>query len=326
MAETTSGRGISQWDRYWAFGSLHSFSQVSGGNYEGAIADFWRERFAGLGTGAHVLDIATGNGAVPLLALEAADRAGVEIRVDGIDLADIDPVARVQNPALREALKRVRFHPRTSAESLPFDDGSITLACSQFGLEYSDLPKAVAEIGRVAAPKATVALVLHHSASVLLQATQLELEQLAFVLDEARLWVHARNLLRALSESGGRSRPKVEKKRATLDRALQRIERAASQAPNARMLMGPTNYIHEILSAVGRQPMPRLFELLDESRQRLIANRQRLIDMRHAARSEDDIRTVEDLVCAQGFRIERSDVLHERNGDLLGWQFLANRR
>jgi len=325
MPEAASGRDISQWDRYWAFGSLHSFSQVAGGNYEGAIADFWRERFAGLEPGARVLDIATGNGAVPLLALEAADRSGVEVRIEGVDLADIDPVARVQDPALQEALKRIRFHPRTPAESLPFSDASITLVCSQFGVEYSDVPSAVAEIGRVAAPVATLALVLHHRDSVLLQATGLELEQLSFVLDEARLWVHARNLLRALAESGARNSVKVKKKRAALDHALQRINQAAGQANNARMLLGPTNYIHEILAMIGRDSMARLFDLLEESRQRLLANRQRLVDMQKAACGEEDMQRLEHLVRGEGFRIECNGILGERDGSVLGWQLVAAR-
>lgn len=324
MGEGAADRPISQWDRYWSFGSLHSFSQVSGGNYEGAIADFWRGRFSDLAPGAHVLDIATGNGAVPLLALEAADRAGIEIRIDGVDLAQIDPAARVQDPGLRKALGRVRFHSRTPAESLPYPDGDIDLVCSQYGLEYSDLPRAVAEIARVSAAGASVALILHHAESALLQSAELELEQLAFVLEEARLWIHARNLLRAMSESGNRGKSKVEKKRAALDRALQQIHGAARKTPNPRMLLGPTNYIHEILGAVGRESWPRLFELLEESRQRMLANRQRLADMKAAARDAGDMEALANLFREHRFAIDRVETLNEHDGTLLGWKLEAH--
>jgi ubiquinone/menaquinone biosynthesis C-methylase UbiE len=325
MGERTPGRSIGQWDRYWSFGSLHSFSQVSGGNYEGAIADFWRQRFSDLAAGAHVLDIATGNGAVPLLALEAADRAGIAIRVDGVDLAQIDPAARVQDPGPREALGRVRFHSRTPAESLPFPEASIDLVCSQYGLEYSDLPAAVAEIARVSAPGAGVALILHHAESALLHSAGMEFEQLSFVLDEARLWLHARNLLRAMAESGNRRKSKVEKKRIALDDALQRIHRAARNTSSPRMLLGPTNYIHEILAGVGRESWSRLLELLEESRQRMLANRQRLADMQEAARDAGDMEALADLFREQGFAIDRVEVLTEHDGTLLGWRFEAYR-
>lgn len=49
MAVDTAG--IEQWDRYWAYGGLHSFSQVTDGNYQGAIAEFWRARFGDLESG-----------------------------------------------------------------------------------------------------------------------------------------------------------------------------------------------------------------------------------------------------------------------------------
>lgn len=325
MPETESGKPIEQWDRYWSFGSLHSFSQVAGGNYEGAIAAFWRDRFASLESGMRVVDIATGNGAVPLLALAVADEAGIEVQVDGVDLADIDPANRVRDPATRKALGRIRFHGRTPAEALPFPDSGIDRICSQYGLEYSSLSDSVAEIARVAAPGAEVALVMHHRESVLLQATGTELQQLGFVLDEARLWNHARNLLRALAESDKRDRKKVERKRAALDQALQRIHAQARETANDRMLLGPTNYIHEILGAVGRLSWTRLFDMLEESRQRLLANRQRLRDMQDAARSEDDMKDLQQLLEEQGFGIDLFQPLFEHDGSLLGWALCARR-
>ena len=326
---TVGHADIEQWDRYWAYGSLHSFSQVAGGNYQGAILDFWREQFERLQPGAHVLDIATGNGAVALLALEAADAAGIEIDVSGVDLASIDPLRQVQDAALRERLRRIHFHPRTAAESLPFDDATIDLACSQFGLEYSDLEGSTAELARVSAPGGYVALMIHHAQSLPLQATSEELAQLDFVLDHARLYVHARNLLRALSEQGGsrpaRGRTKVERKQQALNAALQRIREEASSRENPRMLLGPTNYIHEIFSAVGRAPYARLMALLEETRQRVLANRQRLLDMQSAAHDEHDIQVLARRLADSGFRVNRCEALHEHDGGLLGWALTASK-
>lgn len=321
--------GIDQWDRFWAFGSLHSFSQVAGGNYQGVIADFWRERFGMVEPGARIVDVATGNGAIPLLALETADRRGIEIEVHGVDLARIDPVARVSEPALKQALSRCRFHARTPAERLPFEDASVHLVCSQYGLEYSDLPVATREIGRVTAPVGAVALVLHHRDSVLLQAAEHERRQLTFVLDEVRLWVHARNLLRAMAESGGtgkgRNKTKVERKRHRLQEALQQIQHAAHRTPNPRMLVGAPNYVHEILGAVGREPWQKLFDLLEESRQRLLANHQRLLDMQRAALGEHEVNGLVEQLHEQGFRIQQCDLLRDADGGLLGWSLIASR-
>lgn len=315
---------IEQWDRYWAYGGLHSFSQVAAGNYQGVIAEFWRERFDMLASGMHVADIATGNGAVALLALEAADAAGIGIEVSGVDLASIDPLNNVEDASLREFLRRIRFHSRTAAENLPFDDESVDLVCSQYGLEYGDLPDSVREIGRVCKSDATVALILHHEHSLPLQSTATEIAQLDFVLDEAKLWLHARNLLRAMAEQGkGTSR--VEKKRRRLSEALQRIQQKAKGVQNPRMLLGPTNYIHEILSMVGRTSFARLLELLEESRQRVLANRQRLVDMQRAALTETDLEALMQLLDAGGFKMVECGLLYEDDGGILGWKLHARR-
>lgn len=325
-----SPAAIEQWDRYWAYGSLHSFSQVAGGNYQGAIAAFWRGRFGTLATGSRVVDIATGNGALPLLALEAAAAAGIEIEVDGVDLADIDPLHRVQDPALRQALRRVRFWPRTPAEALPFDAAGVDLVCSQYGLEYSDLERSVAEVGRVCAAGGRLALVLHHADSLPLQATAGEIARLDYVLEEARLWLHARNLLQALAQqgrmAGGRDSPKVAKKRRALERSLQSIRRRADGDPAPRMLLGPTQYIHEILAHVGRAPHARLLELLEETRQRVLANRRRLADMQQAALDAAGLGRLEGLLRANAFDGIECGPLQESDGGLLGWRLTARRR
>lgn len=319
------GADIEQWDRYWAYGGLHSFSQVADGNYRGAIADFWREHFLGLADGMHVVDIATGNGAVAVLALAAADEAGVGVEISGVDLANIDPVSHVEDDALRASLRRIRFHPRTPLERLPFDDSSVDMVCSQYGLEYGDRPAAVHEIGRVCTKPATVTLVLHHERSVPLQASAEEISYLDFVLDEAKLWLHARNLLRAMAEQKGGTSAKVGRKQRALNEVLQRIQTKAREVRNPRMLLGPTNYIREILSMAGRTPYAKLLELLEETRQRVLANRQRLIDMQQAALSEPDLHALEQLLEAEGFKAVERGPLYEDDGGLLGWKLHARR-
>ena len=321
---------VEQWDRYWAYGALHSFSQVAGGNYQGAIAAFWRSCFDTLQPGARVVDIATGNGAVALLALEAADAAGIPVEVFGVDLASIDPLQQVQDPAVRQQLQRVGFHARTPAESMPFADASIDLACSQFGLEYSDMDASVRELARVCRSGARVALVLHHSDSLPLQATAEEISQLDFVLERARLYVHARNLLRAMSGQAGKKKPPggpgIERKQRALNDALQEIQREARGRNNARMLLGPTNYIREIFSAVGRAPYARLLDLLEETRQRVLANRQRLLDMQHAALDAQAMSALVERFEENEFDEIDNGELHEHDGGLLGWRLTAVKR
>ena len=106
------------WDRFWSYDRLSSFGTGAGsGNYGEPIAAGWRAFFASLPKVGRVLDIATGNGAIAVMAIEAGDG----LRVTGADLAEVKPAAFVSGN--RNALKRVRFLAGAAAEDLPLEEG-----------------------------------------------------------------------------------------------------------------------------------------------------------------------------------------------------------
>ena len=76
------------WDSFWRYDRLSSFHAAPGApNYGPPVADGWRAFFRSLPDGAQVLDLATGNGAIAVLAVEA-DKHFI---VAGTDLADVRP-------------------------------------------------------------------------------------------------------------------------------------------------------------------------------------------------------------------------------------------
>lgn len=95
----------------------------------------------------------------------------------GTNLAAIDPVTQITDADLRERLAHVRFHPRTPAESLPFADGTIDFACSQFGLEYSDTTPSIPELARVLRRGGHMALIVHHQAASIVRSAREEARQ-----------------------------------------------------------------------------------------------------------------------------------------------------
>lgn len=329
---TSERRHIEQWDRYWSYGNIHSFSQVSEGNYRGAIADFWRNRLERLPGNGRFLDVATGNGAVALLALETGDRRAGDLEVHGVDLADIAPGSRVSDPELAESLGRIHFRGRTAAESLPYDDASFDLVGSQFGVEYSDLSRSTPEIGRVLKAGGRFSAIMHHHDSVLLRSTREELAQLDFVLHEVKLYLRARNLLRELADGGrgagdrgGKPNPKLEKKRRALGDAMERIRQAAEASTSPNMLLGPARYVHEIFGALERMPAKELLGWLDEARSRVTANRQRLLDMTRAARRESDLDELQERLTKAGFGAVEVVPFYQDDGALLGWRVDAGK-
>jgi ubiquinone/menaquinone biosynthesis C-methylase UbiE len=326
----TSATAPTPWDRYWAYGNLHSFSQVQSGNYGGAVGEFWRGRFADLGPNARVLDIATGNGAVALLALEAGDEADQALAVTGTDLAAIDPARGLDDPTLRAQAQRVRFHGRTPAERLPFESASMDHVCSQFGIEYSDLAQSIPEATRVLAPAGTIDFILHHHQSQIVRAALAEAEQLAFVLDEVQLYLKARNLLRAMAQTppgrkGGRTNAKTQKRQQALDQAITRIQEAALGATDASMLRGPLNYIQEILAMIGQRRPAELLRWLEEARQRVVALRTRLAEMQRAALDAEGMGRLIERLEAHGCERVSTAPLCEADDGIVAWQLTARR-
>jgi len=155
------------WGDYWSTGRLHSCADGSGKNYDGAIGAFWHARFTAVEAGDRLLDLATGNGALPRLARRLHGGAVV---VDAIDLAAIAPAWLDA-----EAWEGIRFHPGVRMEALPFAADAFDHVVSQFGLEYADRAGALSECVRVAKPGARFAFVMHHADSVLVKVGREEL-------------------------------------------------------------------------------------------------------------------------------------------------------
>jgi hypothetical protein len=72
-------------------------------------------------------------------------------------------------------------------EQLPFADGSFDLVTSQFGLEYTQLPRSLAEARRVLRAGGALRAVLHHSQARPLVLARHELAHIAWLLQPSGL-------------------------------------------------------------------------------------------------------------------------------------------
>jgi len=168
----------SAWDSFWRYDRLSSFlSMPRAPNYGGPIAAGWRTFFSSLPDGARVLDIATGNGAIAVMAVEA----GKALTVTGVDLAAVEPTAFVtQN---RAELLQVRFLANTPAEALPLADASIDAVISQYGIEYSDFARSIPEAIRVLASGGRLRFAVHAAEGAVAHDTHTSIADADFVLD-----------------------------------------------------------------------------------------------------------------------------------------------
>lgn len=199
MSIDNSAARRSAWSSYWANGALHSCVGSYAGNYAGAIADFWQPLLERLLPDDRMLDIATGNGALPMLAWEQRRTEGA-ISIDAVDLATVAP-------AWYDLRKHpeIRFHSGVRMEQLPFADAGFDLVVSQYGLEYGQWPEALHECLRVCRASGTAAFILHHAESVLVKVGRCELENQRLLLARDGLIAATREVLpwMDLARSGG---------------------------------------------------------------------------------------------------------------------------
>lgn len=248
------------WSAYWAAGALHSCVGSYAGNYEGAIGAFWQRVFGQLPEGPlRLLDLATGNGAIPQLAWRSlGGREGLE--VDAVDLAELRP--DWMEPG---AYPGLRFHPGVAMEALPFPDARFDLACSQFGFEYAARGPALAELLRVLKPDGRLALAMHHAGSVLAEVALAESQHQAALLAPEGLLAAAEAVVPwfALARRGGNpgQHPEAVLAREAYNRAVATLSERAQAARAPDLLHETQSRVSRLLAGVGLDPVPSLARL-----------------------------------------------------------------
>lgn len=169
------------WDSFWKYDRLSSFLSSPGApNYATPIAAGWIDFFVALQDGARILDLATGNGAIAVFAVQSAAAAGKSFALTGIDLADIAPTTFVSTNLAE--LREIRFLANTPVEALPLADASADAVVSQYGIEYSDLDRSLPEAARVLAPGGRLRFACHAAEGAVARDTATSIADADFLL------------------------------------------------------------------------------------------------------------------------------------------------
>lgn len=306
------------WSAYWSSGRLHSCAGSFQGNYAGAIGAFWRRLFGGLAPGSRVLDLATGNGPLPLLAWEARPGA---VEVDAVDLADVAPAWF--DPARHGG---IRFHSRVRMEALPFATGTFDCVVSQFGFEYADRAAALAECLRVTRAGGGLALVMHHAGSVLARVGREELAHHARLRDGEGLLAAARGVAPWLARARGGQGVDADAANAARERynrAMQDVAAAIAASPAPDLLLEVRDAVHGLLARVGPGGEAAALDALDAQAASLDAARLRTAEMVACALDEADAAALAGMLrqARPGIAVQYRE-LRQPEG-VLAWSLLA---
>ncbi len=258
-SDSRAGRQ-SAWNTYWTRGFLHSCPTSFQGNYSGAIGEYWREAFRALPAEARIVDLASGNGALPRMLLE---QRGVEVEVDAVDAAQLRPDWLASGSA-----GNVRFHPGVWMEDLPFAAASFDAVLSQFGIEYAERPAAWQEALRVLKPGGALYWVMHHRASVFAQVAAEESEAYEWLVQGNGLLEAARDLAPWLQQARQGRNPAgssaAEEARRVFNAMQGQLEERISHGDAVDALAEARKAVHDVLA---RAASP--VEAIDEYREHL---------------------------------------------------------
>ncbi|RBP53293.1 class I SAM-dependent methyltransferase [Arenicella xantha] len=165
------------WSLYWSADRLHSCVAQATDQDQTVLNELWRSFAQSLDSGAKVLDLATGNGAVASAMLAVRS----DLDIDAVDKASIDPTSYLSG---QENLAAVRFHADTDLFEMPFELSTFDAITSQFGIEYAGFSEASSTVLSLLKPGGRFRYVVHHSQSDIIASSRVkvtELEQLTQV-------------------------------------------------------------------------------------------------------------------------------------------------
>jgi SAM-dependent methyltransferase len=311
---------VPQWSDFWRQGFITSFGPSMPDNYKGGIADFWHEQFEGLNAGARILDIATGNGAVAIMAAKVSEQQEKHFEITGCDLATINPQVTGNDEIL--ALRTgVRFHGETACEKLPFKAGSFDFVSSHFGLEYCKIPQSLAEIRRVLIPGGRFVAIAHHRDSPLLEAARSESKAYQALLEELNLFGRLRAFFGAIGNPMNQEELRVAMSKArplstSVNEGVANMKRRFPNSDCAKQMLAA---IHQLAQGAARVESKQRLRALTMASEDFEMSAQRVKDMANAGLDGDAIDKLQSLATTSAFSNFSCQPFMDDNGNLAGW-------
>jgi len=309
-----------KWSRYWSDGRIAACMADAGGSYGDQLGEHWRAWFEQLPASARVLDLATGNGALIHLAL--ASRHGSGLRLYGVDYAAIEPWRQLSASANERS--RIHFHGHTNIEHLPFARNMFDAVVSQYGVEYAQPNASIDEAVRVLNAGGRLRWVCHHQASTIYRNTCSEIEHARFVLEQAQPDLLLTELLqcqihagRFIEQSHQRTAatPQRQALNAALQACMQRFQQATPTSEFLDMVLQNLAYIYQHRE----QHTPELvLQKVAEVRLEMEVFVGRMQALVASALSADKTTAVLARLSAQGMLDGSAEMVHKRNGDVIG--------
>ena len=298
------------WNIYWQADNVDSCVASASKRDAEAIGQLWQDFAVEQPDSASVLDLATGNGTVPLALLQGQ----ASLQITGVDKADIDPLKFLSSPGL---LAEVKLVGGIDICSLPFEADSFDALTSQFGIEYAPLEAAIASAAAVLKSAGKLNFLLHHTDSEIVAPARPKIREMASLLQYGGL-IHCLDAFL----KGEQQMDKLEAA------GKQHLDSGAGRSStiSGQIFEGVERVIQSLQQGDRRAAQ----ELAMVMATRLRADHDRLVQLTDAALSEQQMQQVSNLLADAGVVVDllKPLIIHESSTDkaLIGWQISGHKR
>jgi ubiquinone/menaquinone biosynthesis C-methylase UbiE len=314
-----------EWSSLWTRETVTTLSSMFPDNYDLSVADFWQQVVAGDHN--RLIDLACGNGALVWLANDFLNKKSARTAVTGVDAADIDPFKTLKKDS--KEFPMVEFISNRPIENLPFDDASVDVAISQYGLEYSDLQRSIPELSRVLKPSAKMGFILHNEQSSIVKGSTRYLDQHKMILNDIRI----HDLFLELDGLIGKSRdlnkissmPKIKKKMMAINAASDSIKQIMRMVDPESEIKRYCIPIFDAFTKVSVRNRVDRKKIIGHSISGLEEYIGRIEDLKTAALSTKELTSLVSLIEKEGFTITQNRPMSYKENDNIGTALVACR-
>ncbi|GAB4189925.1 MAG: hypothetical protein Tsb002_17410 [Wenzhouxiangellaceae bacterium] len=295
------------WSDYWASGAQASCLNESGENYTGAVQQCWQTFFQQLPRCARLLDLATGNGAIPNLALTSQHAPDTDWRIYGVDRA------RAQVPVD----SGWRLLSGVNMESLPFAARMFDAVTAQYAVEYGDREPILAEVRRVLKADGYFQFVMHVDDSRVVQQARLQLEEIDCLLVQWGLFKQVSTMLE-LHQSG--QEQGLAQQRQQFERQAAEAMMRVREGRDSGLLQQSLHLLGQVWQQRNRQTLEQARARLNHATGSLSSLRQRLRDLDAACLRDSDCQDWVDACQRHGLHVATAGALKYAPDSLIAWR------
>ncbi|WP_444923214.1 class I SAM-dependent methyltransferase [Microbulbifer sp. DLAB2-AF] len=312
---------LEQWSRFWQQGYPTSFSQELPDSYCGAIGLYWRSLASKLETQAHILDIASGNGAIAILIAQEALENKRHIIVHAADAAMINPQETNKNPRHKDILETIKFHPEMPIEKIHLLNEQFDLITSQYGLEYSNIEKSAPSIAHCLKVGGTLKAICHSKDSELSKSSEEELsayyesKEKLKILDQTKLFLEHIGTIHSIQQL----ERKIVSTSTKLESLVNCIEELIKRHPKAAITSFLRNSINNFFSTRLISDSTTKEKFISFLESELDASAARSKDQQKAALTAGEMNDVLGIFSKNRFKTLKFQSFNDDHNKNIGW-------